>query len=180
MAKQEEELKACELCGATIYPEHIKKGTAEVWMGKLLCKHCLAERKLIATVNPAAALADTNDAQEPEEPLALVEEEADAPAKPATHIQAFGGGPSGGTSYGTAVRPEAKFRRPLLADSPHATRCRTFHCKLNDASITHMNEVINEWVDSHPDIEIRFASNCVGTVEGKSSSEPNLFVTVFY
>ena len=186
MSKTEEELRACESCGATIYPEHIAKGHAEYWGGKLLCPHCLQEKRTIAAVNPAAAYAeDDTDEQEPIV-LSLDEDSSDAARRP-TEIRAFGGGPAGGiatepgggTAFGVALT-DAKYQRPLLPDSLQATRCRTFHSKLNDASMAHMNDTINEWADGNPEIRIKFATSCVGVFEGKSSSDPHMIVTVFY
>jgi len=72
-----------------------------------------------------------------------------------------------------------KLRRPLLTGVPAATRCRVFHCKLADGAFGHMTEQINEWADSDDAIEIKFASSCIGVVEGKHS-DPHLIVTVFY
>ena len=40
--------KTCEACGATIYPEHLERHTAGTWQGKLVCPHCLTERKELA------------------------------------------------------------------------------------------------------------------------------------
>ena len=43
-----------------------------------------------------------------------------------------------------------------------------------------MNETINEWVDANDDIQIKFVSSCIGTIEAKSSQDMHLIVTVFY
>ena len=181
---KEEEVKSCESCGASIYQEHIKKGAADLFAGKLLCPHCLQQKKEIAAVNPAAAYSEGEPAQD-DEPLTLLVDEDEGEegvtaSKPPTEIRSFGGGPSGGTSYGAPVPDEDLYRRSLQPESPHATRCRTFHGKLTDASMAHMNQVMNEWVDRNPDIEIKFATSCIGLVVGKSSQDLNIFVTVFY
>ena len=42
-----------------------------------------------------------------------------------------------------------------------------------------MNRQINDWVDSSPDIAIKFAASTVGVFEGKKA-EAALIVTVFY
>ena len=179
MAKPEE-LKTCELCGATIYPEHLKKGMADFLAGKLLCPHCLQEKKLIAAVNPANLYREERSAAEPaDEPIALVLDEGEDLGGGA--VQSFGGAPasSAGTTVGVPAM-DREYRRPLLKGSPNATRCRTFHCKLNDASFSHLNATINEWVDANDDIEIKFATSCIGTIEAKSSQDLHLIVTVFY
>ena len=181
MARTQDEVKACEVCGASIYPEHIKKGVADFLAGKLLCPHCLQEKKLLATVNPAALYKDDTEDQTSDEPITLAdEEEDDMLSGSSTQIQAFGDSRvSGATSFGAPL-PEREYRRPLLKNSPNATRCRIFHSKLNDQSFANMNETINEWVDANDDIQIKFVSSCVGTIEAKSSQDMHLIVTVFY
>jgi hypothetical protein len=191
MAKPpEEDLKSCALCGATVYPEHLTKGAADYWCGRLLCPHCLHEKKQIAAVNPAAAYADLDPSQAAA-PIALVPESSDdsgghaasggpvrtaggRPAAPA----GMGSSASGGSRLGMVV--EKRFRRPMLHGSANATRCRTFHCKLTDAAMAYLGDTINEWIDSNEGIEIKFATSSIGTFELKSSSEPHLFLTLFY
>lgn len=94
--------------------------------------------------------------------------------------------PGGGTAtggldtakLGGSVR-QTQFRRPLLTGSPYATRCKTFHCKLADGPLVSLNDLINEWIDMHDDVEVKFATTVVGVVEGKHN-DPHLIVTIFY
>lgn len=163
MADTQQELQACADCGATIYPEHLQKHAARRWEGRLLCPHCLREQKGVAgqTDNDAGAidLVDADDAaQEPPRP---------------TQIRYSDG------SSAADQDAERTYQRTLHHQGVFATRCKTFHCKLTDASIVHLNDQINEWVDEHEDIEIKFANTTTGVVEGKSS-DPHLIVTVFY
>lgn len=74
---------------------------------------------------------------------------------------------------------ERVWRRPLRPTTSTATRCRTFHAKLNDASLNNLGDQISEWVDAQDDVEIKFASTAVGVVEGKHP-DPHLIVTIFY
>lgn len=182
MSKGEEDIRTCEVCGASIYPEMLKKGTADWLAGRLLCPHCLQEKRKIFAVSPGSVFEDDKrPGEEDEEPIALAieDDDLDAGASGATKITAFGGGVSSATTFGgKAVSRE--WKRALLEDSTNATRCRTFHCKLNDSSMAVMNESINEWVDSHPEIQIKFATSCIGPVEGKSSNDPHLILTIFY
>ena len=127
--------KTCDQCGATVYPEHLETHQAERIGGKLLCPHCLAERReRTGGVVPAA--------------------------RPGGHT-------------------EHTWRRPLRPTTTTATRCKTFHAKLNDASLSHLGDQISEWVDAQDDVEIKFASTVVGVVEGKHP-DPHLIVTIFY
>jgi len=157
MAAQETELNTCQECGATIYPEHLERHTAERVGGRLLCPHCLQETR--GAGKPAAT----------DGVLTLADEPAgEAPPPP---IRAFGGG--------RAAETDGKYRRALLSDGPNATRCRTFHCKLTDASMSHLDQQVNDWVDQHEGVVVKFATSAVGVVEGKHS-DPHLIVTIFY
>ncbi|MCK4341085.1 MAG: hypothetical protein KAY37_05100 [Phycisphaerae bacterium] len=177
MADEEEHFETCDECGATIYPEHLEKGMAEQWRGKLLCVHCLKD------IRSAAAAAESTETAE-EVPIALVEADDSEiddgglkyDTKP-TAIRSFGSGP-GGMGEGLAAAEE-KLHRAMLKDSPNATRARVFHCKLADAALVYITEQINEWTDSNDDIQIKFATSCIGVVEGKHA-DPHLIVTVFY
>ncbi len=47
------EVKSCDECGASVYPEHISDQKAGFWGGKLLCVHCFAEhRSAQVTIEP--------------------------------------------------------------------------------------------------------------------------------
>lgn len=157
----------CEECGATIYPEHLQSHTADRWSGRLLCPHCLREKR------GASGAGETTGG---DATVALVDESADRPMT-SSAVRAFGEGGITGPRGGAVA--EAKYRRPLAPESPCATRCKTFHCKLTDASIAHLNQQVNEWADHHDDVMIKFATTTVGTIEGKHL-DPHLIVTVFY
>lgn len=159
MSAEQESLLSCERCGATIYPEHLEKHRAERLEGKLLCPHCLIEKRT-ATPRPPEHI-DNIDS--------LIADPTNRPPPP--RIQH-----NPGLSAG---RKEQTFRRPLLKHSSHATRCKSFHCRIGDASLQNMSDMINEWVDSQPEIEIKFALSTVGPYEGKGA-EHHLVVTVFY
>ena len=73
---------------------------------------------------------------------------------------------------------EAQLTRPLNLTGGGATRCRTFSCKLSDASIAHMDMQINQWLDSSK-AEVKFCSTTVGRFEGKTP-ENKLVVTLWY
>lgn len=165
MADEAEHFHSCQSCGATIYPEHLEKKLAAEWEGKLLCHHCLAEKRT------QAGGAEHADA------LKLVDEPG--PAKRDHTIRSFGGGPGGMTDSLAGAILHKDLRRPLLRGSPNATRCRTFHGKLNDASLAYLNDQINTWADSDESIEIKFATCTIGVMEGKHA-DPHLIVTVFY
>lgn len=173
MAEEPEHLQSCDACGATVYPEHIDSNRAGRVEGKLLCIHCMAEKR--------ASADDVVDAEVVDDSISLVDEDDEGAGGRRTQIRSFGGGPGGMSDSiaGEMASHERDFQRPLLKGQPSATRCRTFHSKLNDASMVYMNDQINAWVDAHEDIEIKFATSTIGVVEGKHA-DPHLIVTVFY
>ena len=71
------------------------------------------------------------------------------------------------------------YHRPLNKTGQGATRVRIFHTKLADGPVRVLNQQVNDWLETHPEIEIKFANTTVGTWEGKHA-EPNLILTLFY
>lgn len=165
----------CQGCGATIYPEHLDSGIARYEGGKLMCKHCVEEyeasrdRKHGKTGYQYAPI-------EFDEKAAAAEDDAHELNQSSGSTIAFAT-----SRIGAAVAHDpSRFKRPTDPADRNATRCRIFHCKLNDGALDYMANVINEWLDAHPQISIKFANSCIGAFEGKSSVEQNLIVTVYY
>jgi hypothetical protein len=163
--------RGCQECGASIYPEHLDTGIAGYHGGKLLCPHCLEEAE--ATADKAAQ----NGGYEDLEVIALADDapDAESSAKGESQIRALGSE----TQVGGAAFDEAGLHRDLNPASPVATRCRTFHAKLNEGAVAFMNRQINEWTDENPGVSIKFATSTIGVFEGKKA-DPHLILTVFY
>ena len=199
--------KKCEGCNSDIHANQIIAHQAGLVGGVLLCPACIAKKReeLLkaraaqaranaqqkdespAHENPAApVVADLGSNQgavwfPPErkqagddEVLTLVDTPRSNPADPHTMIRSFSEGSTLGSHH-----KDTDFKRPVSRPDEPATRCRTFHGKLTDAGLSHMDEIINEWLDSHPDLFIKSCTSTVGVFEGKSK-EPHLLVTVFY
>lgn len=182
MSSQEGSTRTCEACGSTIYPQHIEKHLAGQKDGKLLCRHCLEESLPAGTASVDDSAGIRIALREPENPpLALSASEAEGGSAGASGDEQPRPTRSYTAGLAAALGDEKalQFRRPTFHNASVATRCRTFHCKLNDVSIGHMDRVINEWVDSDDDIEIKFATSTIGVFEGKHS-DANLIITVFY
>lgn len=175
-----ENILACHECGASIYKEHLDQGLAGFRAGKLLCVYCLKERdKKPGAPRPSneapapasAPAGPVNEADLP--PISLVDEleMAESPQQRTSH----------GTAAGTAppVEEPTKYTRPLNKTGAGATRCRTFHAKLADEAVRHMDLQINEWCEQHPEVEIKSSTSTVGLWTGKHA-EPNLIITIFY
>lgn len=175
MSGEHEGVRTCDQCGAAIQREQLLDHTAARYKGKLFCPQCVQEVKAkIAAAKKPEQPAEIQ-AGPGEVPIALVEED-DKPrvvAGPSTQIHGFSGAEM------IAKTAEHTYNRSLLKGTRSATRCRTFHCKMTDASFKNLNEQINGWVDEHEDVEIKFALSNVGVVEGKHA-DPHLIITVFY
>src|SRR5688572_29103146 len=71
------------------------------------------------------------------------------------------------------------FARKTDVSGHGALRVRSFHGRLSDEGLIYMDSKINEWLDQHPEIEIKQATTCVGEYEGKIR-EPALIVNIWY
>ncbi|MBX3396352.1 MAG: hypothetical protein KF841_13395 [Phycisphaerae bacterium] len=185
--------RVCEGCHGEITPNQIIARQAGLVNGVLLCPQCIAKKReelmraravhQATTAEDNGAEKDTNQGRVYFPPvhegegaedasLTLVSEEE---VGRVTHkIRSFA---EGSTLAG--VHHEEHFKRPLAAADLPATRCRTFHGKLTAAGLAHMDEQINDWLDSNSELFIKASSSTVGIFEGKSK-EPHLLVTVFY
>ncbi len=74
---------------------------------------------------------------------------------------------------------EKSYTRPLQKSGKGATRVRTFHTRLSDNAMRFLDNMINEWIDSDPEIEVKFTNIAVGVVEAKNR-EDHLIITVWY
>ncbi len=95
----------------------------------------------------------------------------DAEASAAQHkIRAIVGGDS--------VRKD-EYKRTAYADGKGACRVRSFHGRLSAQGLEYMDNQINEWLDAHPEVEVKFVTSSVGTFEGKIR-EPALVLNMWY
>lgn len=84
-------------------------------------------------------------------------------------------------SIAPAVSPDAstkirRFETPRAskqwARKPNVTgegavHCKTFVAKMREESLAHLDETVNEWLDAHPDVEVKFVTTTVGRLQGK-------------
>lgn len=59
-----------------------------------------------------------------------------------------------------------------------AIHVKSFHCKLTGDSLDFLDQQINEWLDAHPQYEVKFVTTAIGTWTAKLK-EPNLIVNVW-
>jgi hypothetical protein len=74
---------------------------------------------------------------------------------------------------------QRKYRRQTFASGQGACRVRSFHGRLSDEGLVYMDDKINEWLDGHPEIEVKLVTTSIGQYEGKIR-EPALIVNVWY
>ena len=75
-------------------------------------------------------------------------------------------------------RHEDKWSRTPNTTGQGAIHVRTFHCKLTDDALTYLDQCVNEWLDAHPQYEVKFVTSTVGTLTGKLK-EPHLVCQVW-
>jgi hypothetical protein len=76
-------------------------------------------------------------------------------------------------------RREEVFKRPLHTTPTGATRVRSFHGRLSDQGLEYMDHAINEWLDRHPDVDVKFVTSVTGVYEGKIR-EPAVILNIWY
>ena len=79
---------------------------------------------------------------------------------------------------GASLRKEQYKRAPNMTGSG-SCRVRTFHGKLSSQGLEYMDNQINEWLDGHPQVEVKFVTSSVGVFEGKMR-EPALILNLWY
>ncbi len=93
-----------------------------------------------------------------------------------------GVGPSTGsrqiTAFGKEKRHEDQWARSPNTTGHGAIHVKTFHAKLTGDALEYMDQCINEWLDAHPQYEVKFTSSTVGTVTSKIK-EPNIICQVW-
>lgn len=106
------------------------------------------------------------------EPVPSGRSAADAPEPPPPKIQVF-------EQRLGAKRHEDSWNRSPNVTGKGAIHARTFHCKLNDDGLNFLDQQVNEWLDAHPQYEVKFTTSSVGEFQGKLGKETHLIVQVW-
>ena len=96
-----------------------------------------------------------------------------APPQPHSKIHSMS---AGGIS---AMAANHTWTRGTHKNQTGAVRVRSFHCRLSDQGLEHIDHAINDWLDRHPDIEVKFSTSTIGQFDGKIK-EAALIVNVWY
>jgi hypothetical protein len=74
---------------------------------------------------------------------------------------------------------EKNYKRKTAQNGQGACRVRTFHGRMSDEGLAYMDDKINQWLDDHPEIEVKVVTSSIGMYEGKIK-EPALILNVWY
>jgi hypothetical protein len=94
------------------------------------------------------------------------------PEPPPPKIQAF-------ESKLGAKKHEESWKRSPNATGTGAIHVRSFHCKLSEDALTFLDNQVNEWLDAHPQCEVKFVSTAIGEFQGKLGRENHLIMQVW-
>jgi hypothetical protein len=118
------------------------------------------------------------------DPIALVEEELEEISSTGTGSTPMQSSPAAIKSKIRAftndtARREHNWKRAPYVSGHGAIRVKSFHGKYSDQGVEHLDDMINEWIDAHPDVEVKFVTSTVHVFEGKIR-EPALVMNVWY
>jgi hypothetical protein len=75
-------------------------------------------------------------------------------------------------------RHEDEWKRTPNVTGTGAIHVKSFHCKLTDEALHYLDQQINEWLDAHPQYEVKFVTTAMGEWTGKLK-EPNMIVMIW-
>jgi hypothetical protein len=75
-------------------------------------------------------------------------------------------------------RHEDDWKRTPNTTGTGAIHVKSFHCRLNEEGLSFLDQSVNEWLDAHPQYEVKFVQTSIGEWKGKTA-EPNLIVQVW-
>lgn len=119
-----------------------------------------------------------------DEPIPLGDDDpielSDGPTEPADPTPTGESAPPSANirQFATPGHVESKWNCKPNLTGQGATHVKTFHAKLRLDSLEYLDQQINEWLDNHPEIEVKFVTSNVGELRGKTI-EPALFVNVW-
>jgi hypothetical protein len=149
-------------------PSHAPLGAGGVTQIRPVGHHAPAAAPREALVDPLAANSQHVSA---EEPLTIVEESSvDAVAEHQKKIRSYEEG---------AKHRRHEFHRPVHPSPTGATRVKSFHGKYSDQGLAYLDDAVNEWLDTHPEVDVKFVTSTVGMFDGKIK-EPALVLNVWY
>jgi hypothetical protein len=110
--------------------------------------------------------------------LELVEVEPDAPAGTATATEAPKSKIHAFSVLGVSQK-QHDWKRPTVNTEKGPCRVRSFHGRLSEQGLEYLDHAVNEWLDRHPDVDVKMVTSTVGQFDGKIK-EPALILNVWY
>lgn len=74
---------------------------------------------------------------------------------------------------------ESRWKRPLNKNGTGASHVRTFCGAVSQQGLEFLDRHINEWLDTHPDAEVKFATLVVGDMPTATGREPAIIAQVW-
>ena len=82
------------------------------------------------------------------------------------------------TAFGAEEMHEDSWSRVPNTTGTGAIHVRTFHSKLTDDALKYLDEQVNEWLDEHPQYEVKQVATTIGTFTG-NVKEPHVICQVW-
>ena len=118
-----------------------------------------------------------------DEPIDLADDDPIEESAPDEPIEIHAGPPPLGGSqiktFGTKSRHEDKWDRTPNVTGPGTIHTKVFHAKLREDALEYLETQINEWLDKHPEYEVKHVTSSIGELKTKTMSEPAMFITVW-
>lgn len=76
-------------------------------------------------------------------------------------------------------RHEDSWKRSPNVTGRGAVHVKSFHCKLSDDALSFLDQMVNEWLDAHPQYEVKFVNTAIGEFQGKLGRENHLMMQVW-
>lgn len=74
-------------------------------------------------------------------------------------------------AFGVRKPHEDHWQRKPNVTGTGAIHVKTFVTKLRLDAVDHLDTQVNEWLDSHPEYEVKFVTTTIGTLFGKNKEE---------
>lgn len=75
------------------------------------------------------------------------------------------------TAFGVRKPHEDHWQRTPNITGKGAIHVKTFITKLRLDAVDHLDTQVNEWLDAHPEYEVKFVTTTIGTLFGKNKEE---------
>ncbi len=74
---------------------------------------------------------------------------------------------------------DSKWKRPPNKTGAGATHVRTFQGKMSGQGLEFLDRHVNEWLDAHPEVEVKFSTMTVGEVATATGREQIAVVQIW-